>query len=193
MIKCKGYIKQKLFVAMLLLIFNSASSQTIQQQLSTAIKQFQSDPQMRHAITSIYVADAKTGKKIFGHNEQIGLAPASTQKIITSAAAYELLGKNFRYKTELSYKGSPLEPTLIIVASGDPTFGSWRWKETQDPIILKKFRQALQNAGISKNIGIVGHAHIRAVEAGERVRQGRGVCTTVRERSGPARAKDRDG
>lgn len=134
-----------------------ASGQTIQQQLTTAIKQFQSDPQMRHAITSIYVADAKTGKKIFGHNEQVGLAPASTQKIFTSAAAYELLGKIFRYKTELTYLGEikdgSAEVAVIIVGSGDPTFGSWRWKETHDTVILKKWRQAIQKAGISKNIG----------------------------------------
>lgn len=155
MMKCNPSIKLVLFFMML--FTQSTSGQTIQQQLATAIKQFQSDPQLRHAITSIYVADAKTGKKIFGHNEQVGLAPASTQKIFTSAAAFELLGKNFRYKTDLGYKGktdgSSLEPAVIIVGSGDPTFGSWRWKETHDTVILKKWLQALQKAGISKNIG----------------------------------------
>lgn len=156
MMKSRKYIKQAMFVVILLVIFNSASSQTIQQQLATAIKQFHSDPQMRHAITGIYVADAKTGKKIFGHNDQIGLAPASTQKIFTSAAAFELLGKDYRYKTELGYKGkingNSIEPWVIVVGSGDPTFGSWRWKETHDTVILKKFGAAIKRAGIT-NIG----------------------------------------
>jgi serine-type D-Ala-D-Ala carboxypeptidase/endopeptidase (penicillin-binding protein 4) len=151
--KCKNYVKQVVATATLLVFFNTASAQTIPQQLATAIKQFQSDPQMRHAITSIYVVDAKTGKKIFSHNDQAGLAPASTQKIFTSAAAFELLGKDFQYKTDLGYKGKIDGPTVIIVGSGDPTFGSWRWKETHDTVILKKWRQALKKAGISKSIG----------------------------------------
>ena len=34
-----------------------------------------------------------------------GLAPASTQKIITSASAFELLGKNYRFNTYIRYGG----------------------------------------------------------------------------------------
>jgi D-alanyl-D-alanine carboxypeptidase/D-alanyl-D-alanine-endopeptidase (penicillin-binding protein 4) len=151
MMKCNPSIKILLFFAVL--FAQSASSQTIQQQLTTAIKKFQSDPQMRHAITGICVYDTKTGKKIFGHNDQVGLAPASTQKIFTSAAAFELLGSNFHYKTELGIKGktngNALQPSLVIVGSGDPTFGSWRWKETRDTVILKKFGDAIIAAGIS--------------------------------------------
>lgn len=139
-----------------MLFTQSASTQTIQQRLTAAVKQFESDPQMHHAISSIFVADAATGKKIFGHNDQVGLAPASTQKIFTSVAAFELLGNNFRYKTELGYKeqrmGNSIQPRVIVVGSGDPTFGSWRWKETQDTVILKKFGDAIKNAGI-KEIG----------------------------------------
>ena len=52
-------------------------------------------------LASLYVIDAKTGKVVFDKNSQIGLAPASTQKIITSVTAFELLGKDYRYKTEL--------------------------------------------------------------------------------------------
>src|SRR5687767_1185280 len=96
----------KIMVMFLLLSFNSsAQTQSISQKLTQAIKQFESDPQMRHAIMSICVVDAKTGKKIFARNDQIGLAPASTQKIFTSAAAYELLGNNYKFKTELIYLG----------------------------------------------------------------------------------------
>ena len=90
-----------------------------------AYRQFESDSQLRHAISSLYVINAKTGEVIFDKNSQVGLAPASTQKIITAATAFELLGKDYRYKTELGYSGKIeneiLKGNLYIVGYGDPT------------------------------------------------------------------------
>src|SRR5262245_33339215 len=92
----------------LLFFFNDGKylqAQDIQAKLENAYKIFESDEQLRHAIHSFYVIDTKTGEVLFDRNSQVGLAPASTQKIITSVTAFELLGKDFRYKTDLSYKG----------------------------------------------------------------------------------------
>src|SRR5438477_7663134 len=112
------------------------SAQTIKQKLQTAYQQFESDSQLRHAINSLYVINAKTGAAVFNKNSQVGLAPASTQKIITAVTAFELLGKDYRYKTELGYDGEIkngiLNGNLYIVGSGDPTFGSWRYNSTKD-------------------------------------------------------------
>src|SRR5215213_8751862 len=80
-------------------------AQGIDVKLSEAMQVFVKDSQMRHAVAGLAVLDAGTGKMLYGYNEQVGLAAASTQKIITSAAAFELLGKNYRYKTELAYDG----------------------------------------------------------------------------------------
>jgi serine-type D-Ala-D-Ala carboxypeptidase/endopeptidase (penicillin-binding protein 4) len=148
--------KKVLSIIVMVSFITSTHSQTIPQRLAQAIKQFESDPQLRHAITSLCVADAKTGKKIYAHNEQIGLAPASTQKLFTSAAAFELLGKDFRYKTSIGYNGKIqqgcLAGGLYVVGSGDPSFGSWRWKETRDTVILRKFVDAAKRAGITKSV-----------------------------------------
>src|ERR1041384_6389111 len=81
------------------------TAQTIQQKIQNAYQQFESDSQLKHAISSLYVIDAKTGNVVFDKNSQIGLAGASTQKIITASTAFELLGKDYRYKTELGYEG----------------------------------------------------------------------------------------
>src|SRR5262245_34373881 len=82
------------------LIVNGSFAQTITQKLQKAFVAFESDSQLKHAISSLYVIDAQTGQIVFDKNSQIGLAPASTQKIITSVTAFELLGKDYRYKTE---------------------------------------------------------------------------------------------
>ena len=121
--------------------------QTIQQKLQKAYEQFESDSQLKHAISSLYVIDAKTGKVIFDKNSQIGLAGASTQKIITASTAFELLGKDYRYKTEF-YNLKVGKSDLHIVPSGDPTFGSWRWSFTNVDSILDNLINALSKRGI---------------------------------------------
>jgi D-alanyl-D-alanine carboxypeptidase/D-alanyl-D-alanine-endopeptidase (penicillin-binding protein 4) len=141
-----------------LLTFNFFG-QTITQKLQKAFTAFEKDSQLKHAINSLYVIDANTGQIVFDKNSQIGLAPASTQKIITSVTAFELLGKDYRYKTELGYDGlinnGLLKGDLYILGSGDPTFGSWRWDSTKEQVVMEKFYTATKSAGINKMQGRV--------------------------------------
>src|SRR5688572_9883869 len=134
-------------------------AQPLEEKLSKAVALFEKDPQMRHAILGFEVMDAQTGNIIFEKNAQVGLAPASTQKIITSAAAFELLGKDFTYNTQIRYNGKIenglLRSHLYIIGSGDPTFGSWRYAGTKDSVILKKWIQALASKGIRRIEGDV--------------------------------------
>ncbi len=119
----------------------------------------QKDEQCTHAALSLYVIESKTGKVLVEKNAELGLAPASCQKIITSAAAFSLLGKEYRFKTQLGYEGkiddSTLTGNLYIVGYGDPTLGSWRWNSTTAETIMKKFTGAIQSAGIKKINGNV--------------------------------------
>lgn len=127
----------------------SSFAQTITQQLQKAFQQFEADPQLKHAISSLYVIDAATGKVVFGKNSQIGLAPASTQKIITAATAFELLGKDYRYKTDFANKKSAIY-NLYVVPNGDPTFGSLRWSNTNIDSILNRLVISLNSKNISR-------------------------------------------
>ena len=129
------------------------SAQSVSQKLQKAFTEFENDSQLKHAISSLYVIDAATGKVVFDKNSQIGLAPASTQKIITAATAFELLGKEFRYKTEFGYRGKivndSLKGDLTFLSYGDPTFGSWRYQQTKDTFILRNFIEDLKKRKIS--------------------------------------------
>src|SRR5882757_97622 len=80
-------------------------AQNMDVKLSTAVKNLEADDQFKHAIVSMYIVDSKTGKVIFENNAQVGLAPASCQKVITSTTAFELLGKEYQYKTDLAIDG----------------------------------------------------------------------------------------
>jgi D-alanyl-D-alanine carboxypeptidase/D-alanyl-D-alanine-endopeptidase (penicillin-binding protein 4) len=156
MLKCK-YIPA--VAVLLLLVAVGSQAQSIAQKLEQAIQQTATDPSLKHAILSLYVVEAKTGKRVYAHNEQIGLAPASTQKLFTSAAAFELLGKEYRYTTRLGYTGAikdgVLNGNIYVIGSGDPTLGSWRWKTTRDSLIIKNWVAAVQQAGIRRIDGLV--------------------------------------
>jgi D-alanyl-D-alanine carboxypeptidase/D-alanyl-D-alanine-endopeptidase (penicillin-binding protein 4) len=130
-------MKRNVLVVGCLLLIACSFAQSVRQRLQTAYQQFEGDSQLKHAISSLYVIDAKTGDVVFDKNSQVGLAPASTQKIVTAATAFELLGKNYRYKTEFgTCIGSEKEIGLWIGPSGDPTFGSWRWESTKEKNVL---------------------------------------------------------
>ncbi|ANE49904.1 D-alanyl-D-alanine carboxypeptidase/D-alanyl-D-alanine-endopeptidase [Flavisolibacter tropicus] len=133
-------------------------AQTVNERLAQAFKNFEDDTQLRSALSSLYVIESKTGNVIFDKNSRIGLAPASTQKIITSATAYELLGKDFTYKTELSYANpiinGVLQGRLIITPSGDPTLGSWRWLQTKEDQVASRIVNAVKKAGIKSYAAI---------------------------------------
>jgi D-alanyl-D-alanine carboxypeptidase/D-alanyl-D-alanine-endopeptidase (penicillin-binding protein 4) len=126
--------------------------QTIDQKLQKAFTTFERDSQLKHAISSLYVIDANTGQVVFDKNSQIGLAPASTQKIITSVTAFELLGKDYRYKTDFYLSEKVGSNSIIYIEpSGDPTLGSWRWEQTKEENVLHRITEAIrkQNRKIS--------------------------------------------
>ncbi|HVT87092.1 MAG TPA: D-alanyl-D-alanine carboxypeptidase/D-alanyl-D-alanine-endopeptidase [Chitinophagaceae bacterium] len=135
------------------------SAQTVAAKLKVAFQRFENDPQLKHAISSLYVIDSKTGKVIFDKNSQIGLAGASTQKVFTATTAFELLGKDFQFKTRLGYSGKIntgiLDGDLYVIGSGDPTLGSWRWEQTNDSLLLNKWVSEIKKLNIQKINGSI--------------------------------------
>jgi len=128
-------------------------SQTVSKKLDEAYQKFEKDSQLTNAVASLYVINANTGEVVFDKNSTIGLATASTLKIITAATAYELLGKDFKYKTEFGYTGKVAGKKLLgnfyIKPSGDPTLGSWRYKASSDTVILDQLFSAIRKMNIS--------------------------------------------
>src|SRR5687767_9669135 len=137
-----------------LMITITSFCQNVSQRLDLAIQKLSADSQLKHAILSLYVVESKTGRIVFEKNAEVGLAPASCQKVVTSVTAFELLGKNYAYKTMLAYDGS-IEKNLLkgsvhIIGSGDPTLGSWRFRTTKEEYVLTQFLTAIKKLGIKK-------------------------------------------
>ena len=150
-------MKRLIIIIVYSLLLTDSFSQTVTQKLEKAYQQFENDEQLKHAISSLYVIDAATNNVVFDRNSMVGLAPASTQKIITAATSFELLGKDYRYKTEFFYigrvKDSLLNGEVYIKGYGDPTLGSWRYHNTKPGFIKSEFVKSLNHVKIYKQRG----------------------------------------
>ena len=148
------FMKRLFLVAGCLLLVVGSFGQTIDQKLQKAFVAFEKDSQLKHAISSLYVIDASSGQIVFDKNSQIGLAPASTQKIITSVTAFELLGKDYRYKTEFAYNGENrngyFRGNFYLIGYGDPTLGSWRYKSADEELLFLNILSAVKSTGFTK-------------------------------------------
>lgn len=143
-------MKRVFGLCLCLLCVITSFGQNVSERLSTAFGQFLSDPQLKQAMASLYVADANSGAPVFARNDQYGLAPASTQKVLTSVTAYSLLGRDFRYQTHFGLLKNGGSAQLFILPSGDPTLGSWRWPNNSESAVLKRLAAAVAKTGANK-------------------------------------------
>lgn len=97
---------------------------------------------LRSGVTGLFVADAKSGEPLFAVNAGDPLNPASNVKLISTAAALELLGPEFRYPTRV------LGPTPVggVVRGDVYLLGSW------DPTLAPEDLRALAGALAARGI-----------------------------------------
>jgi serine-type D-Ala-D-Ala carboxypeptidase/endopeptidase (penicillin-binding protein 4) len=93
-------------------------------------------PFLENGFFGISIKSVNSDKNIVECNAKKSLHPASTMKLISSATALMALGEDFKYSTILEYSGqikdSVLIGNIIIRGSGDPSLGSWRFKNQPD-------------------------------------------------------------
>lgn len=128
-------------------------AQEMPARLNRAVQQLLADSQMEHALLGFYVVNAKTGAVLCNHNGNIGMAPASSQKVVTATAAFDLLGSDFRYATLLAGDGVVADNTfkgnIYLAGQGDPTLGSSRYAACSRAAVLQKITGALRRNGVN--------------------------------------------
>ncbi len=88
------------------------------------------DSSMLHASMSLYITDSDNKEPVFEYNAEKSLTPASVMKLVTTAAAIELLGPQYTFKTVIGYTGElnkrtgKLKGDIVIKGGGDPCLGS---------------------------------------------------------------------
>ncbi|MEV0495269.1 D-alanyl-D-alanine carboxypeptidase/D-alanyl-D-alanine endopeptidase [Streptomyces atratus] len=93
--------------------------------LSDTLDHILSDARLDGAQVGVVVSDAQTGQTLYQRNGDRRLVPASSTKLLTSAAAMALLGPDYRFSTDVfadgSRHGSVLQGDLYLRGTGDPT------------------------------------------------------------------------
>jgi len=91
----------------------------------TIIDQLMADPALNGATVSLMVRDARSGRTLYQHNPRTRLIPASNLKLLTTAAAMDVLGPQYRFSTQLlsngTQQGERLSGNLYLKGLGDPT------------------------------------------------------------------------
>ncbi len=108
-------------------------------------------PELSNANIGIAVLAVENGEYFYRKNETKNYIPASTLKTLTTAAALDILGKDFRYSTKIYLDGEPpvngeFVGNMIIRGVGDPTMSSYFYPDPID--ILEEFAMKLDSFGI---------------------------------------------
>ncbi|WP_409299249.1 D-alanyl-D-alanine carboxypeptidase/D-alanyl-D-alanine-endopeptidase [Peribacillus sp. SCS-26] len=98
------------------------SGQALTRELNALLN---NDPLLKGALAGVSVRSADSGKLLYDHIGNTRLRPASNMKLLTGAAALNVLSENHRFSTELlldgSVKGAVLKGNLYLKGKGDPT------------------------------------------------------------------------
>jgi D-alanyl-D-alanine carboxypeptidase/D-alanyl-D-alanine-endopeptidase (penicillin-binding protein 4) len=131
------------------------------EKIQTKIAQYLKRPGVRSAQWGMQVMDPASGKVLVEVNPDKAFLPASVLKVVTTAAAVEKLGADFRYRTGI-YTNGPVEPDgtvsrdLILVGRGNPNLTD-PYGELLEKPVFRDFAERLQSAGIKRIKGdIVG-------------------------------------
>ncbi|WP_253493373.1 D-alanyl-D-alanine carboxypeptidase/D-alanyl-D-alanine-endopeptidase [Pseudomonas sp. S3E17] len=91
----------------------------------STLDQLLADPVLNGATVSVMVRDARSGSTLYQHNPRTRLIPASNLKLLTTAAAMDVLGPHYRFSTQLlsngTQQGERLAGNLYLRGLGDPT------------------------------------------------------------------------
>jgi serine-type D-Ala-D-Ala carboxypeptidase/endopeptidase (penicillin-binding protein 4) len=114
------------------------------------VNNFVNSEGLRNASIGITVIDINSGTILAAYNPDLSLTPASSMKVVTTAAAIATLGSEFTFHTDLQYDGTlnkktgALSGNLYIKGFGDPTLGSDDMDEvsSMDEVIKRLAKEA---------------------------------------------------
>ena len=129
--------------------------------IQTKIAQYLKRPGVRSAQWGIQILDPATSSVLLEVNPDKTFLPASVLKVVTTSAALEKLGPDFRYRTGVYTNGTidsngTLQGDLILVGRGDPNLTDPYGELFEKPALLE-LAQELKSLGISRIQGdIIG-------------------------------------
>lgn len=151
-------------VALLLgaIALSPLDAQTPASRLQQGVDAILARPAFAPAWWGIEVRSLASGAVLYDYNAQKNLKPASTLKLVTTAAALDALGPDARLRTSVE-TAAPLDGQgrvlgdVYLVGRGDPTLGE-RASGDRSAVALGELADTVRAAGIRRIEGrLVGH------------------------------------
>jgi len=119
------WLRRVLLVA---IIAATCAGHSLAQSFADEAATLMAEPEFPQASWGILIVDLDTGATLYELNPDKLFVPASTTKLFTVAAALDVLGPDYRFRTPVVARGEigadgVLKGDLILVASGDLTMG----------------------------------------------------------------------
>ncbi|HEY3015334.1 MAG TPA: D-alanyl-D-alanine carboxypeptidase/D-alanyl-D-alanine-endopeptidase [Nocardioides sp.] len=93
--------------------------------LDDDLDQLLNDPRLNGGHAGVVVRNATTGAIVYSRNGDKRFNPGSNEKLLTSAAAVDVLGLDYRFTTKVAFDGTRNGNTVIgnlyLKGTGDPT------------------------------------------------------------------------
>jgi len=128
------------------------------------IENLKNDPQMAGAGIGVLIRETEGDKVVYELNPSLAFVPGSILKLVTSAAALEMLGPDYTFETGLAYDGQIdktsgiLNGNLYIIGGGDPCLGSENFQHYySNPDFIDRWAEQIISLGI---LEIAGNIYI---------------------------------
>jgi D-alanyl-D-alanine carboxypeptidase/D-alanyl-D-alanine-endopeptidase (penicillin-binding protein 4) len=151
-----------LLLACLLIVGPAWAADPSPSRLKKAIETAIARPGLEAALWGIEVRSLASGKTLYAQNATKAFRPASTLKLVTTAAALDALGPDARPRTTLSAAGrldgyGRILGDLYLVGGGDPNLSA-RFSPGRPAAAFEAMAEALLAAGVRRIEGrVVGH------------------------------------
>ncbi len=142
-----------------LLSFQFSTTSFSQNPLESVKNEIVQDPYFKNASVGIQVIDLATGEVLVQNQEKTSLIPASTTKLFTTAAAFEMIGSEYQPKTRIYYQGERTSTGVLrgdvwVRGGGDAALGS-RYYTENETAFLDIWADTLYKMGLRKIEGAV--------------------------------------
>jgi serine-type D-Ala-D-Ala carboxypeptidase/endopeptidase (penicillin-binding protein 4) len=131
---------------------------TAGQDLHADLSAIFNSPQFQRSYWSVLVRRVDSGDDLYALNAAKLMMPASVMKIVTLAAAADVLGWDHRFETTI-VTSAPIEEgvlrgDLVVVGGGDPSIS----ERSDAPGTLKDLARRVREAGVTRiEGGVIGH------------------------------------
>jgi len=115
------------------------------------------DTLFESAHWGVLVRSLETGETVYARNAGRMFVPASNMKLVTAAAALEVLGPDYRYRTRVAAAGpvrdGVLDGDLVVIGGGDPTISDRFHGDAAT--VLRAWADSLRAHGVTRITGSV--------------------------------------